>query len=302
MTQGPGPTPPARRAAPRATRPRSERALFVGPGLLYLTLFFLVPLAIIVSYAFLERGRFGGMQCHEFTLDNFARALEPTSSPGPAAPRSASRSITTLLALLLGYPTAWAIARLPRRWRTVALVLVVLPFWTNFLVRTYAWIVLLNSQGPLNGALMGLGSSMSRCAAVHPGGRRRRAALCLPAADDPAAVCVHRAAGPGAAGCRANLGATRLRAFLTVTLPLTLPGVLIGSIFVFVPEHGQLRHPGAARRRQAGHGRQPHPRPVPQGAQLAVRVRPRAPVVGFAGPAVVVQARLARSTTVVPDA
>ena len=53
-----------------------------------------------------------------------------------------------MLALLLGYPTAYAIARLPRRWRTVALVLVVLPFWTNFLIRTYAWIVLLNSRGP----------------------------------------------------------------------------------------------------------------------------------------------------------
>ena len=59
---------------------------------------------------------------------------------------------------MIGYPTAWAIARLPRRWRMVALVLVVVPFWTNFLIRTYAWIVLLNSEGVVNDALLGSGA------------------------------------------------------------------------------------------------------------------------------------------------
>ena len=65
--------------------------------------------------------------------------------------------MATVIALVIGYPTAYAIARLPARWRTVALVLVVVPFWTNFLIRTYAWIVLLNTQGVVNDALVGIG-------------------------------------------------------------------------------------------------------------------------------------------------
>ncbi|HEX5016163.1 MAG TPA: ABC transporter permease, partial [Actinomycetes bacterium] len=128
---------------------------YLGPGLLYLGLFMVVPIALIVMYSFLTRGRFGGI-VYEFNLHNYQRALEPVFV-GVLLDSLVIAGVTTVLALLLGYPTAYVIANLPGKWRVVALVAVVLPFWTNFLIRTYAWIVLLNSEGPVNKTLTGSG-------------------------------------------------------------------------------------------------------------------------------------------------
>ena len=275
--------------------------LFVGPGLLYLGVFFLVPLAIIVSYAFLERGRFGGIVV-EPNLDNFARALDPVflrvllNSVGIAL-------VTTILALLLGYPTAWAIARLPRRWRTVALVLVVLPFWTNFLVRTYAWIVLLNSQGPLNGALVGLGIIGEPLELLYTPGAIVAGLLYayLPLMILPLYASIERL-DPELREASANLGARPARTFLSVTLPLTLPGVLIGSIFVFVPSMGNFVIPellGGGKTVMVGNLIRDQflkARDWPFGSVLAIAV-----LVCLAT-LLIIQARVSRSTTAVPGA
>ena len=118
----------------------------LGPGLIYLTVLFLVPLALLLSYTVFDRGRFGGV-VYEFT--------PATTSPGPstrstfrrARHLAGDRGLATLIALLIGYPMAYAIAQLPRAGGRSRWSLVVLPFWTNFLIRTYAWIVLLNSAG-----------------------------------------------------------------------------------------------------------------------------------------------------------
>ena len=175
--------------------PWCNGCVYLGPGLLYLGVFLLVPLALIVFYAFMQRGRFGGI-VYEPTLRNFTRALDPIFV-NVLLDSLVIAGITTVLALLLGYPTAYVIALLPRRWRTVALVAVVLPFWTNFLIRTYAWIVLLNSEGPVNQTLTGSGPRRRAAhAALHQAGGRGRPALRLPAADDPAALLLDRAARP----------------------------------------------------------------------------------------------------------
>jgi len=275
--------------------------LFVGPGLLYLGVFFLLPLAIIVSYAFLERGRFGGIVI-EPNLDNFARALDPVflrvllNSIGIAL-------VTTVLALILGYPTAWAISRLPRRWRTVALVLVVLPFWTNFLVRTYAWIVLLNSQGPLNGALVGLGIIGEPLELLYTPGAVVAGLLYayLPLMILPLYASIERL-DPELREASANLGARPARTFLSVTLPLTLPGVLIGSIFVFVPSMGNFVIPellGGGKTVMVGNLIRDQflkARDWPFGAVLAIAV------LVFLAALLIIQARVSRSTTVAPGA
>ena len=147
-----------------------------------------------------------------------------------------------MIALAIGYPVAYAIAKLPSRWRTVVLVLVVIPFWTNFLIRTYAWIVLLNTQGVLNDALVGLGvideplTLLYTQGAVVAGLRLR-----LPAPDDPADLRVGGPAGPRAArGVRRPRRAAASRRSAEVTLPLSLPGVVTGCIFVFVPSLGNF--------------------------------------------------------------
>ncbi len=133
----------------------SARAIFAGPGLLYITAFMTIPLILIFVYSFFTRGRFGGV-VWEFTLENYSRLFESVYV-NVFISSVVIAGTTTLLALILGYPTAYAITRLPPRWRTIALVLVVLPFWTNFLIRTYAWIILLNSEGPVNSTLVSLG-------------------------------------------------------------------------------------------------------------------------------------------------
>jgi len=213
--------------------------VFLGPGLIYLVVFFLVPLALVLSYTFFERGRFGGI-VYDFTLENYARALEPVYL-SVLANSIVIASITTALALLIGYPTAYVMAQLPRRWRTIALILVVMPFWTNFLVRTYAWIVLLNTEGPLNGALVGLGILDAPLTLLYTPSAVVAGLLYayLPLMILPLYAAIERL-DPELREAAANLGASPVRTFLTVTLPLTLPGVLIGCIFVFVPSIGNF--------------------------------------------------------------
>ncbi|MBU6277622.1 MAG: ABC transporter permease [Actinomycetales bacterium] len=215
------------------------RAVFTGPGLLYVTAFMTIPLVIIAVYSFLNRGRFGGVK-FEPTLENYLRAFEPVylSVFGNSI---LIALVTTLLALLIGYPAAMAIARLPRRWRTIALVLVVLPFWSNFLIRTYAWIILLNSQGPINSALVGWGILGAPLDLLYNRGAVVVGLLYayLPLMILPVYASIERL-DPQLGEAAANLGAGRFRTFLDVTLPLTLPGVLIGSIFVFVPSLGNF--------------------------------------------------------------
>ena len=215
------------------------RAVFLGPGLVYVTLFMAVPLALVLAYAFFERGRFGGIK-PTFTLENFTRIADPVylSVIGNSL---LIAGITTLLALLIGYPVVFAIARLPRRWSTIALVLVVLPFWTNFLVRTYAWIVLLNSEGPINKALLSLGVIHEPIGMLYTRGAVIVGLLYayLPLMILPLYAAVERL-DPTLTEAATNLGAPRWKVFRDITLPLTAPGAMIGAIFVFVPSLGNF--------------------------------------------------------------
>jgi spermidine/putrescine transport system permease protein len=212
---------------------------YLGPGLLYLTVFLAVPLALIVIYAFMQRGRFGGI-VYEPTLRNFTRALDPIFV-NVLLDSLVIAGITTVLALLLGYPTAYVIASLPHRWRTVALVAVVLPFWTNFLIRTYAWIVLLNSEGPVNQTLTGSGIVDEPLTLLYtkPAVVAGLLYAYLPLMILPLYSSIERL-DPQLREAATNLGAGPLRAFRDVTLPLTLPGVITGCIFVFVPSLGNF--------------------------------------------------------------
>ena len=233
-------TPGVRRAGVvrRAGRWR-EPAVLMGPGLLFYALLVAAPVLLVLAFMFVSRGRFGGIEW-TFTLDNVRRAADPLyldvlwSSVGIAL-------AATVLALLLGYPTAWAISRLPPRWRTAALVLVVVPFWTNFLIRMYAWIVLLNSQGLVSDALQALRITdgpvglLYNDAAVVVG----LTYVYLPLMVLPVYAAIERL-DDELVEASANLGAGKVRTFWSVQLPLTLPGVLTGSILVFVPSLGNF--------------------------------------------------------------
>ena len=220
-------------------RARTQQVAYLGPGLLYLAVFLAVPLALIVIYAFMQRGRFGGI-VYEPTLRNFSRALDPIFV-NVLLDSLVIAGIATVLALLLGYPTAYVIASLPHKWRTVALVAVVLPFWTNFLIRTYAWIVLLNSEGPVNQTLTGSGLIDDPLTLLYtkPAVVAGLLYAYLPLMILPLYSSIERL-DPQLREAATNLGASPLRAFRDVTLPLTLPGVITGCIFVFVPSLGNF--------------------------------------------------------------
>ncbi|WP_347697887.1 ABC transporter permease [Nonomuraea sp. B12E4] len=211
--------------------------VFLAPGLTYLLVLLLVPLALVLGTSFFQRGRFGGV-VYEFTTENFGRLIDPLYL-GVVGDSLRIAALTTLLALLIGYPTAYVIARLPRKWKTAALVAIVLPFWTNFIIRIYAWIMLLNGPGLVNSGLkvFGLGpyELLYNEGAVVVG----LLYSYLPLMVLPLYAAIERL-DPQLREASANLGASAFTTFRKVTLPLTVPGVLTGSLFVFVPSFGNF--------------------------------------------------------------
>ncbi|MEU0482736.1 ABC transporter permease [Streptosporangium sp. NPDC006013] len=224
----------------RARRSRAlGRLVFLGPGLTYLIVLLLIPLALLISFTVFRRGRFGGV-VYEATGENFTRLLDPLYLDVLIGSLKLA-AIATLIALLVGYPTAYLIAQLPPKWKTIALVAVVLPFWTNFLVRIYAWIVLLSGPGLVNSTLMDLGVIDKPLELLYNQGTIVTGLVYsyLPLMVLPLYAAIEKL-DPQLREASANLGAGPVRTFASVTLPLTLPGVFTGCLFVFVPSFGNF--------------------------------------------------------------
>ncbi len=233
-TGGDGTTP-----SPPASNNGLGRLVTLGPGLGYLALMLVVPLGIVVGYTFLTRGRFGGVLMDP-TLDNWAKLSNPIFLD-VAVGSIKIALIATGLALVIGYPAAWVIAGLSTKWKAVALVAVVLPFWSNFLIRTYAWIVLLNNEGLINRALRGMGLVDESLSLLYTEGAIvvGLVYIYLPLMILPLYASIERL-DPAFREAAFDLGATPVRAFRRVLLPLTLPGVMSGAVFVFVPSIGNF--------------------------------------------------------------
>jgi spermidine/putrescine transport system permease protein len=220
---------------------RSERArlgLLLFPGMFWLLLFFMIPLLVIVLYSFLTPGPTGNV-IWQFTLNNYARLFTESVYLNAYWRSLWIGVVTTVICLLIGYPLALFIARSSPRWRGLLLFLVLIPFWTNFLVRTYAWMIILNNNGILNSLLQSLGlprqALLNNTGAVLIGliyGELPFMVLPLYASLDRFDFTLLEAAS--------DLGASRFRAFLRVMLPLTMPGVAAGSVLVFIPTVGQF--------------------------------------------------------------
>lgn len=198
-----------------------------------------VPLVVLLVSAVLTPNRFGGVS-PPVSFDNISRLGEPVYRSVIVTSVTLAGA-ATLIALLLGYPAAMAIARLPHRWRTVAIIAVVLPFWTNFLIRMYAWIVLLNNEGLINRVLRGSGLIDAPITLMN---NRPAIVLGLVYAYLPLMILplyaaverLDREIGEAAT----NLGAGPWTRFRTVILPLTAQGALTGSLFVFIPSLGNF--------------------------------------------------------------
>ncbi|MBI4409368.1 MAG: ABC transporter permease [Gemmatimonadetes bacterium] len=217
-------------------------ALTVGPAVAYLCLFFLVPLGIVVWYSFSTGTATGDIE-RTFTLENYRRALDPLYLNVLA--RSAWLALlTTAIALAVGYPAAWAIHGLERRWRPAALALVILPSWMNLLVKNYAWIVILRREGVLNTLLQALGlidqplPLLFNPWAVLVG----LVHTYLPFMILPLYAALDRLDWSLVEAAR-DLGAGRWQTFRRVVLPQTLTGVLAGCTLVFIPALGAFVTP-----------------------------------------------------------
>jgi spermidine/putrescine transport system permease protein len=229
----------------------------LGPGALWILLFFNLPILIVLFISFVERGRAGSIRLPPvYTLDNYAQLFNACSSEfaGPACDPLLYLGIfghsvriglvVTLWCILLGYPLSYFISKQKQVWRDALMILVIIPFWTNFLVRTYALKQVLATEGLLNSFLMNFGlvnqplDLLFNEFAVVVGlvyGYLPFAILPMYASIEKFDHTLMEAA--------ADLGASPARAFLRVMLPLTMPGVVAALVLVFVPVVGAFITP-----------------------------------------------------------
>jgi len=220
-----------------AERAESRRGLSLAlPSYLYLLFLFVVPLLIIGVYSFASRSRTGRPKLENWNLDSINKLFTDDLIRSIFGRSVVVALITTALCLLIGYPFAYYIATRRERVRNLLLLFVMIPFWTNFLVRTYAWRVLLGEDGPLTelGRLLGLWDSMLfTLPAVYLG----LIYGFLPFMVLPLYAAIERLDWSLVEAAR-DLYASGWGAFRKVTLPLTRPGIIAGSILVFIPSLG----------------------------------------------------------------
>jgi spermidine/putrescine transport system permease protein len=217
-------------------RDRRRGLLLALPAYLYMVLFFAVPLVIVLVYSFATRTSTGSVALSDWNLESYRKLGEPIVRN--VVVRSAILAlITTGLCLLVGYPFAYFAATRSPLVRNLMLVAVMIPFWTNFLVRNYSWRLLLSTGGPISSATetIGLGETdllFSRTAVVLG-----LTYSFLPFMILPLYASIERIDWRLVEASR-DLYASGRKSFTKVVLPLSLPGVIAGSILVFVPSLG----------------------------------------------------------------
>ncbi|MDP3089745.1 MAG: ABC transporter permease [Nitrospira sp.] len=230
----------AESAAGLSSRFRGRRLL--GPGLLWTTVFCLLPMVVVLAVSFATRGTYGGV-VWEFSLENYRDLLHPLY--GRIFGQSLFLAgVTTGLCLVLGFPLAYYIARLPPRRQALWLVLIMIPFWTNFLVRTYAWIFILRTEGLLNTVLMQWHLISMPLDLLYS----NQAVLLglvygyLPFMVLPLYAAIERI-DPALIEAARDLYADRWALFRRVLIPLAKPGIIAGCVLVFIPSLGAYLTP-----------------------------------------------------------
>ena len=211
--------------------------LMLAPLYIFTLLFVAGPLIYMVVLSFQQRAEVWGV-VHTFTLENYKNILTPVYLQTFAESFKLALTSTALITLI-GYPFGYFMAKLSAAWTKRLMLLIMIPFWTNSLIRLYGWIIIFRANGTLDKALMGLGLTDSPLKLLY---------------TYPAVVvgmvyallqfmilAVYSSAEKmdwSLVEAARDLGASPLRAFCTVTLKLTLPGLLSGIILTFIPSMG----------------------------------------------------------------
>ena len=213
------------------------------PALGWLVLFFIVPLAIIFVVSLGTRDRFGGVVLDHVSLDNYRTALSPEFLP-TVWNSFRYAGLTAVFSIAIGYPVAYWISRHGGTHKALLLILVMLPFWTSYLIRTYAWMIILRDNGVVNSLLQAVGitsepiillnTDLSVVLGMTYG--------FLPFAILPLYVSIDRLDDALIAAAR-DLYASGRSAFLHVTLPLTMPGIIAAGMLTFIPAIGDYVTP-----------------------------------------------------------
>jgi putrescine transport system permease protein len=238
----------------KAARSHWGRFWVVAMPYLWLLLFFLIPFVIVLKIAFSQSAiamppyqpllQWAGDRLSDihlnFNLGNFLYLWEDSLYLRAFVNSLLTAGISTLIALLIGYPMAYAIARADAKWRNIFVMMVILPFWTSFLLRVYAWIGILKNNGLLNNLLIWLGvidepiTILQTNFAVYLGivySYLPFMVMPLYAHLEKMDLTLLEAAQ--------DLGCRPARAFFTITLPLSRPGVVAGCMLVFIPAVGE---------------------------------------------------------------
>lgn len=217
------------------------RAWSLAPAWIWAALLFAAPFVIVVFYSFLTRGAYGGLGL-PWTAENYRRLFDPLYL-GIAVRSFGIAAATTAVCLVLGFPLALFISRAGRR-KNFYLQLVILPFWTSFLVRLYAWLFLLRDTGLINTALERLGVIREPLPLLYNNGAVLLGLVYgyLPFMVLPVYATLERL-DPALVEAAADLGAKPFSVLWHVVLPLSMPGIRAGSILVFIPALGAYLTP-----------------------------------------------------------
>ena len=226
--------------------PVIRRVSLLGPALLFIGVFMLLPIALMAYVSFLERGEYGGVVWGAHTAEAYVNFLLERDLDGSLIPntdylqifmRSLGLAIVTwFLAIVVGFPTALYMALQPERFRNLLIFLVTIPFWTNLLVRNYAWILLLRNNGLIDASLADLGLTSEPISLLYTPfaiGVGLTYSF-LPFMVLPIYASLEKV-DLRLVEAAFDLGANHLKALVRVIIPLALPGIMAGSILVLIP-------------------------------------------------------------------
>jgi|DewCreStandDraft_5_1066085.scaffolds.fasta_scaffold14922_2 spermidine/putrescine transport system permease protein len=219
--------------------PAMQGLTLMSPSLVYLIIFMILPMILVIILSFLTRGPYGDI-VYRVNVENYIRLVDPLYLRILGYSLSTA-TFTTILTILVGYPLAYYIARVPARQRSTLLFLILVPFWTNFIIRIYAWIMILRTEGFLNSFLINIGIIQVPLNILYT----PTAVLIgmvyefLPFMVLPLYTSLEKVE-ISQLEAAADLGARPWRAFLRITLPLSVPGMIAGSILVFIPAMGMF--------------------------------------------------------------